>query len=358
MKKRPTIEDVARRASLSISTVSLVLNKKPNISDAARRKVLKAVVDLGYHPHRHARGLASKLSGNIGFLASEEHFTQDEPFYTRIFMGTEFESRNHDYYVLLTTVGNEFKKGSSSIPRFLLERNVDGLIVAGKVHESLLEHVDKLGLPIVLIDFSWKRKRLSSVLIDNRGGIRAAMAHLLQNGYGKIAFIGGDAEHPSIAERIAAYKESLAESNIEFRERLLVVDEADTRVHNGYNATERMLKGNARPTAVIAANDAMAVGCMRYLKAKGLNVPNDIAVVGFDDIEMSSHVEPRLTTIRVFKEDMGKLAVQRLVEMIKTKAENVVTVHVPVELVVRQSSVPRQAELLKDVDSSHVEFSH
>jgi LacI family transcriptional regulator len=350
MKRRPTIEDVAKKTSLSISTISLVLNNKPHVNDQTRQKVLKAIAELGYHPHRGARTLASKSSGNIGFIVSDDHFTHVEPFYTKIFLGTEFEARAHDYYVLLTTVAKSFKK--SLVPRFLLERNVDGVIIAGKVNEELIDYIDKLGLPIILVDYMLKRKRLSSVLIDNRRGARDIMNHLIAAGRKDIAFIGGDIHHSSIAERFDEYKDSLTENNLQYQPLLVVTDERDTRVHNGYNAIERLLKSGRKPTAVFAANDAMAIGCLRYLKAVGVKIPDEIAIAGFDDIEMGSHIEPRLTTVRVFKEEMGKLAVKLLVEGIKSERDTVTTVHVPVELIVRQSSQTEHVANPHSVDDS------
>ncbi|HEX9614557.1 MAG TPA: LacI family DNA-binding transcriptional regulator, partial [Bacteroidota bacterium] len=135
MKQRPTIKDVARKAGLSLSTVSLVLNEKENVSVETRTKVLKIINELDYHPRRSARGLASKLTGNIGFILTDDHFTQAEPFYTKIFLGTEFEARKHNYYVLLTTVGRTVKE-SAEVPRFLLEQNVDGVVIAGRIGVS------------------------------------------------------------------------------------------------------------------------------------------------------------------------------------------------------------------------------
>jgi LacI family transcriptional regulator len=338
MKRPPTIDDVAKKTSLSISTISLVINNKPHVSEQTRQKVQQAIAELNYHPHRSARGLASKSSGNIGFIVSENHFSQVEPFYTKIFLGTEFEARDHDYYVLLTTVGKRFAKANSSIPRFLLERNVDGVIIAGKISETLVDYIDKLGLPIVLIDYVLARKRISTVLIDNRGGVRAAVLHLIQNHHKAIAFVGGDLVHPSIAERFEEYRATLDENNISYQPSLVITDEKDTRIHNGCNAIERILKGGGKPTAIFAANDAMAIGCMQYLKSAGIQIPGDMAIVGFDDIDMGSHIEPRLTTVRVFKEKMGELAVQLLVESMKSGSEVITTINVPVELVIRESS--------------------
>lgn len=336
MKRRPTIADVAKKTSLSISTISLVLNNKANVSDETRLKVRKAIKELGYHPHHSARGLASKLTGNIGFILTENHFFQAEPFYTRIFLGTEFEARDHNYYILLTTVGYQ-KKANNIVPRFILERNVDGVIFAGKIDERLVDQIEQLGVPIVLVDYILPRKPHSTICIDNNTGACLATKHFIDGGHREIGFIGGDIGHPSIAERFAGYKETLEASGIPYDPRIVVTDEPDTALKNGYNAMARMHQLGGFPGAIFAANDAMAIGCMEYLKSIQKKIPGDVAIVGFDDIEMSSHVEPRLTTIRVFKEEMGKLAAQRLVEMIKSKTKTVVTVRVPVELVVRES---------------------
>jgi LacI family transcriptional regulator len=216
---------------------------------------------------------------------------------------------------------------------------VDGIIIAGRVNEKLIEYIDGLGLPVILIDYDLRHGRYSSVLIDNRRGAQLAVRHLVELGHRAIGFIGGDPDHPSMAHRYGGYRDTLHECGIPFDERMVIVDEKDTRVRNGVAATERLLQSGARPTAIFAANDAMAIGCLQVAKRKGMVVPRDLAVVGFDDIEISSHIDPHLTTVRVFKEDLGKIAVQRIVDVIKTGSPSVVTTLVPVELVVRDSTV-------------------
>jgi LacI family transcriptional regulator len=334
--KRPTIKDVARQSGFSLSTVSLAINQRGYVSPDTRSKILKVVEDLSYHPTRSARGLASKTSGNIGFILTEDHFSAAEPFYTKIFLGTEFEARMHHYYILLTTVEDEFEAGAT--PRFLLERNVDGVIIAGKVSPKLIDRIETFGIPIVLVDYELKRKRFSAVLIDNRGGMRAGMQHLFDLGHRAIAFVAGDVEHPSIAERYQGYREMLEEHGIPPARELVSIDSNEPRVSTGAAAVEKMLSRGARPTAVVAANDAMAIGCMQYLKQAGIRIPEDVSVMGFDDIDTCAVTEPRLTSIRVFKEEMGRLAVQRIVEMIASKSQTVVTTQVPVELVIRDST--------------------
>jgi LacI family transcriptional regulator len=339
--KRPTIKDVARQAGCSLSTVSLVINTSGYVSEETRKRVLKVVRELGYHPTRSARGLASRTSGNIGFILREDHFSQAEPFYTKIFLGAEFAAREHHYYILLTTVGNRFNERTDT-PRFLLERNVDGLIIAGKVNLRLVDSFERFGVPIMLVDFQVKGKRFSSVVIDNRGGARAAVTHLLDLGHKNIGFVGGDIEHPSLSERFEGYQETLRDHGLEVQQAFIEIRERDTRIANGAESMKRLLAHARHPTAVFAVNDAMAIGCMRQIKEAGLRTPEDVAVVGFDDIEMSALVEPRLTTVHVHKEELGRLGLERLVEIIDTTSPKILTTLVPVELIERESTLDRE----------------
>lgn len=348
MSSKPTIKDVAKNSGFSVSTVSLVVNNKPNVGEDARRKIQKIINELGFHPQGSARGLASSASGNIGFIATNDHFTHAEPFYTRIFLGTEFEARKHHYYILLTTVAHTMKE-SIEIPRFLLEHNVDGVIIAGKIGSSWIEYIRKRGIPILLIDYELPRSPSSTIGIDNRGGARAVVKHLRKGGHSKIAFIGGDIRHSSIAERYDAFREELELEGIKMNDAWVSIDEPDTRLINGYEGAKKVFShATDRPTAVFAANDVMAIGCMRYLKEAGLNVPNDVAVVGFDNIEACLHTEPRLTTVNVHREELGSLAVRRIVEMIKDKNSVVTKTLTPVELIVRESCGIEEASTVSD----------
>ncbi len=334
MAKRVTIKDVAKKTGLSISTVSLVINNKGNVREETRMNVLKAIEELGYYPARSAKNLASRKTWNIGFILTEEHFSRSEPFYTKIFIGTELESRKHNYYVLLTTIPSQFSK--NSIPRFLLENNVDGIIFAGKVNQRYVRYVEEMGLPYIFADYDLSSKKVSAVMIDNVRGGEIATEHLISLGYKKIAFIGGDIEHPSIRGRLEGYKMALERAGISCEENLCITDEPDTRIINGYKACEKLL-AKFKPEAIFAANDAMAIGCMRFLKEKGIKIPDEVAIVGFDDIEACIHIEPRLTTIRVDKEELGIMAIRRLVEMINSPEIGISRTYVPVELVVRES---------------------
>ena len=334
-QKSVTIKDVAQRAGVAQSTVSLVINNK-HTGERTKRKVLKAIRELDYHPTRLARGLATQKTGNIGFIVSDTHFSRAEPFYTRVFLGTEFEARQYNYYVLLTTVEEEFDP-QESIPRFLVEKNVDGVILAGKVNDSLIFHIEKGDLPMVLIDYLPKNSKIASVLIDNVHGAYEAVCHLIALGHKRIGFIGGSIDHPSINDRLEGYKQAMKEFNLSINKKWIVKDEPYTSVDDGYRATKKLLKSTPLPTAIFATNDTMAIGVVKALKEAGFNVPKDISVIGFDDIEETPHTDPPLTTMRVFKEEMGILAVKKIMDMIDTGNTLKDKTLVPVELVIRSS---------------------
>jgi LacI family transcriptional regulator len=339
MNRGMTIKDVAKRAKVSEATVSLVLNNRNNVREETRQRVLEVIQELHYHPRHTARGLASRKSGNIGFILTDDHFSRAEPFYTKIFLGTEFESRKYNYYILLTTVPRSFRLETDS-PRFLRERNVDGVLLAGHVPNALAEHILNLNLPHVFIDFSPRHKQSNVVMMDNLFGAALAMRHLIGLGHRRIAFVGGDMTHPSIAKRLEGYKQALQEAQLTIAEELIESEENYTAADDGYHAAEKLITRGVEFTAIFAANDVMAIGAMQCLKQHGRLIPAEVSVVGFDDVEAGTHTQPELTTIRVDKEDLGAVALRRLVEMIETKKEFLGRVFTPVELIVRQSTAP------------------
>ena len=249
-----TIKDVAKKANVSVSTVSLVLNKKKGISEETKQRVLRAIEELNYHPHGIARGLASKKRGNIGFILTNYHFSKAEPFYTKIFLGSEFEARQHNYYILLTTVENKFTK--RDIPRFLLEKNVDGVILAGKVPVGLIDYIYRYDLPTVFIDYFPPNRKSFAVLIDNIDGAIQAVSFLLSKGHEQIAFVGGDISHPSIQHRLDGYKQALQRANIPINDGLIIANEPDTTDVNGYNATCKLFRNNQSFTAIFAVSSS------------------------------------------------------------------------------------------------------
>ncbi|MDQ7053640.1 MAG: LacI family DNA-binding transcriptional regulator [candidate division KSB1 bacterium] len=332
-----TIKDVAKKAEVSTATVSLVINNHPAISEATRRRVLKTIEELGYHPRASARTLATRKTGNVGFILTEDHFSRSEPFYTKIFLGSEFEARDRNFYILLTTIPQNFDEKQHA-PRFLLERNVDALILAGKVPTSLLDYVQRFRLPTVLVDYWVPGYDLSAVLIDNISGAREAVAYLVQKGHQRIAFLGGDLQHPSIKERLQGYRLALAEYGMAVDEALIVTDQPNTGFDDGEVGMRKLLEKNVPFTAVFAGNDAMAIGAMRVLRERGLHIPDDVAVIGFDDTEAAALVTPPLTTVHVDKVELGAAALRCIVDLAEARRKKCHKILIPTHLVIRESS--------------------
>jgi len=332
-----TIKDVAREVNVSIATVSLVINDHGRISHDTRKKVLKAIRKLNYHPSRSARGLVSRKTGNIGFILTEDHFLRTEPFYTKIFLGTEFEARTNDYYVLLATVNSSFSKGDL-LPRFIVEKNFDGIVIAGKVPNSLVTSILEYKKPTVFVDFSPNNGDYSIVLTDNLKGGQLATEHLIEYGHKNIAFVGGEISHSSITDRLQGYKLALERAKINIDESLIITNDEYLSRQNGCSSAELLINRRKDVTAIFAANDAIAIGVMQCLKNKGIEIPDRISVIGFDDVEADLFIDPPLTTIRVPKLEMGTEAIQLILRIINNKNIKAKKILVPVELIVRKST--------------------
>ena len=334
---KPTIKDVAQKAGVSIATVSFVINNTKRISPDTKNRILKAVKSLNYHPSKSAVSLVSGKTGNIGFILTDDHFLRTEPFYTSIFLGTEFEARAAGYYILLTSINPDFGK-NDPLPRFILNQSVDGIIIAGKIPTNLIDRISPYNLPTVFIDYIPARGCCPLVLIDNLQGGLMATNHLIELGHTNIAFIGGDIEHPSLSDRLKGYKQALENAKIPIKNNLILTDAKYPDRANGYNSIKNLLNKNKNVTAVFACNDAMAIGVLNYLNEKGYKIPKDMSLIGFDDVEADLMLNPPLTTIRVPKIEMGVEALKLLVNTLKNKKSLSNKILVPVELILRKST--------------------
>ncbi len=332
-----TIKDVAKKANVSTATVSLVLHNNKRISPETRKRVLKAINEMEYQPSQIARGLVMRQTGNIGFVLTEDHFLRTEPFYTRIFLGTEFDARDSNHFILLATIPSEFSE-EDSLPRFVTQKSVDGLIIAGKVPDLFLQKLEHYKLPTVFVDYYPPQGEHSAVLIDNLRGGTLVVDHLVQLGHRKIAFIGGDIDHPSIQGRLLGYRTALEKYQIPYRKELVVISEKSTSKEDGFSAICKLLENGKDFTALFACNDAMAIGAMECLKKHGLQIPEQISVVGFDDIESDAFLDPPLTTVSVPKYEIGLEAMRLIREILNGRIRKNKKILVSVQLKVRQST--------------------
>jgi len=337
IKMKPTIKDIAKKAGVSIATVSFVINKTKPISAETKNRVVRTIKSLNYQPSKSARSLVIGKTWNIGFIFTDDHFLRTEPFYTRIFLGTEFEARSEGYYILLTSISSEFNE-KDILPRFILNKSVDGIIIAGKIPDNLIERMSYYKLPTVFVDYIPPTNGYPLVLIDNIQGGLLATNHLINLGHKNIAFISGDIDHPSFSDRLNGYKQALEYAKIPIKNNLIFTN---TNYHGrqaGFNLAKKIFTSNKEVTAVFAGNDAMAIGVMHYLNKKGSKVPEDVSVIGFDDIEADLLLDPSLSTIRVPKIELGVEALKLLVNTLKNKESLPKKILVPVELIIREST--------------------
>lgn len=338
--KQATIKDVAAEAEVAPSTVSLVINDKGYVSDDTRKRVEEAIERLEYIPQNAARRLPSQKTGNVGFVLREDHFSRSEPFYTKIFLGAEFEAHQQSLYVLLTTIPRDYGKGVDT-PRFMSERNVDGLLVAGRVSSTFIEEAKAMNVPVVLIDF--EHGDLPATMIDNRDGARQAVEHLLERGHRRIAFLGADIHHPSMAARLDGWRMSLSKADFDIDDELIIAEEeAEPRHRTGHRLCRKLLALEPRPTAVFCGNDALALGVLDYARQQGVTVPDELAIVGFDDVSGATNATPALTTVHVYKKQLGEVAMRHLSDLIDKPTsdwrKNHLRMKLNTELVIRASS--------------------
>lgn len=334
---KTTIKDIASHAGVSIATVSYVINETKSISPETKKRVFKAIKSLNYHPSKSARNLVTGKTGNIGFILTDDHFLRTEPFYTKIFLGTEFEARGEGYYIILTSIKSDFGK-KDGLPRFILNASIDGLIIAGKVPQNFLDRLSAYKVPTVFVDFVPPTNGYPLVLIDNIQGGMLATNHLIGLGHRNIGFISTDIEHPSFSDRLNGYRLALEYARIPVRNNVIITSSAFQGRQGGVDLTKRLFSSNKDITAVFAANDAMAIGAIHFLKTRGIKVPEDVSVIGFDGIEADTLLDPPLSTVGVPKIELGAEALKLLVNTLKNKKTLPKKIVVPVELIVRKST--------------------
>jgi len=299
--------------------------------------VLEVAAEVNFTPNLAARSLVGASTHTVAFMVNQQAFpVSSDPFYFVILRGVERALAQAGYHVILTTVGDGAIQ--ADYLRIVRERRIDGAILAGPdIPSALVLSLAQRGLPIVLVDNALERTALDSVLCDNREGARSAVEHLLWHGYTRVAFVGGPTSWLSTRRRGEGYIEAMHEKGLE----LILLHESETTTLTGLHAGHKLLDLEVRPQAVFAVNDAMALGVIRAAREVGLRVPEDLAVVGFDDISMAESAHPPLTTVRIAKETMGELAARRLLELIGEERGPERRDAVPVKSVVGTSLVVR-----------------
>jgi len=339
-----TIADVAARAGVSTATVSRVLRGVSRGRPATRARIQAAARELDYRPSGVARSLKLRTTDTLGLLITDIQ----NPFYAQLVRSIDDVAREHDYALLLGN-GAEDAEREAAYLELLASRRVDGLIIAATSltarHRRWLRHSP---VPLVLVNCALADVAVPAFLSDNRAGGALAARHLLEQGHRALAHVAGDPANPAAAERLAGVREALDAAGLDGAR--LPCAQSDGHVAGGEAAMRELLARAPRTTGVVCFNDLTAVGALRALRTAGRQVPGEVSVVGFDDIDLAAYVEPPLTTIRQPFGELGRRAVEALVGRLRDGSQPsrpaarggapAAVVRLPVELVVRGSSGP------------------
>ena len=311
--RRPTLEEVARLAGVGRGTVSRVVNGSPRVSARTRGLVEEAIAELGYVPNRAARALAAGTTDAVALVVPEaETRFFAEPYFPGILRGVSAELAARDTQLLLTLIRDERER--ERFAQYAASHRVDGaLLVSMHGDDPLPELLAEHGLPVVLNGRRSATESLPHVDTDNTAGARSAVEHLLRTGRGTVATIGGPADMFVARCRAAGYREALRAAGREVDERLVL--SGDFTEEGGYRAMRRLLEVEPRLDAVFCASDVMAAGARLALRESGRRVPEQVALVGFDDSAIARHMDPPLTSVRQPIEEMGREMVRVLWEL-------------------------------------------
>ncbi len=327
-----TIKDVAKKAGVSVATVSHVINDTRYVSELTKAKVKAAMEELNYQPNAVARSLRRKESMIIGLIIPDN----TNPYFAEMAWSIEYASKNQGYSVILCNSDGDVNKESSYLD-VLIKNQVDGIIIvaAGKSSVNFQKFLGRK-TSIVMVDRDSPNVRTDSIQINNGMYGEIATEHLVALGHQKIACITGPRDVTPSFDRVDGYKKALSNNKIPLKDAYII--RGDFRPHGGYLAGCKLLEMDDPPTAIFACNDLMAYGVMRAAVEKGINCPDDLSVVGFDDIYLSTYINPPLTTIKQPRIEMGEEAVFSLIQRLKNPDRLARNIILEADLVIRSST--------------------
>jgi len=336
------IREIARRAKVSTATVSRAINHVPTVDPQLAKRVWKVVDELGYFPNTQARALVSGRSRIFGLIVSEI----TNPFFPEIVQTFENLAVENNYEILLTSTVHDPKRMESSIRR-MIERRVDGVaILTFGMEDTLLDHLRFRKVPLVFVDVGPNTPGIINIRINYLNGIRQAVQHLAALRHTKIAFIAGPLHLKSALARKAAFETSMLE--IGLSPDLIV--EGDHRMEGGMRALVEFKKQSKWPTAVLCSNDMTAIGVMREAYEQGITIPNDLSVVGFDDIRLAEFTIPPLTTVRMSQMELATIAFEALLSEVQRESP----LNESSEYAMNTTLVPRRSTTLARTEKSSV----
>jgi LacI family transcriptional regulator len=305
-----TIKQVAKRARVSIATVSRTLHNSASVSPETAERVRRAIKELDYRPDTSAQTLVSGRSRILGLVVSDI----TNPFFPELVRGFQDVALENGYDVMITATNYESSRMSHSVSR-MIDRKTDGVaIMTSEMDRSLIDQLASRNVPLVFLDVGKVRKGVCNIKVDYAQGITQAVEHLRAMGHSRIAFISGPSALKSARIRRDAFLHCLGRRISEHSD---LVEEGNHKVDGGLTAIARLLQRENPPTAVLASNDLTAIGALRGIRQAGLRIPDDVSVIGFDDIDMAQFTEPPLTTVRLLRSELASVACNALLQSIK-----------------------------------------
>lgn len=333
-----TIREVAAKAGVSPATVSRVVGNYGYVSQKTRRKVLAAVKELGYRPDSIARSLVTRATHTIGLVVTDI----TNPFFANLVRGVEEVTWQHGYTLILANTDEDMQREKAVI-QTLQEKRVDAFIVvpASSQGSPHLQEVVSRGIPLVLVDRGVRNLAVDTVMVDNEEGAYKAVSHLIRLGHSRIGIVLDNLKITTNEERLAGYRRALLENSLTAEESL--IQSCRFTQHSAYELVSNMLAGHERPTALFTANNFMTIGAIQAIREAGLSIPQDIALVGFDDLEWNLVNVPYLTAVAQPVFEMGNIAAQRVIAQLKGEENSVMEIRLKTKFIVRQScGVPSQ----------------
>ena len=326
------IKKVAEHAKVSTATVSRLINKTSYISPETAKKVWTAIEELGYYPNINARGLASGRSLLLGLIVSDIV----NPFFPELVKSFEECAVEQGYEIITANTNYDAARAAMRV-RSLIERRVDGVaVMTSEMDQTLIDELATRGIPMVFLDIGEVRENVSSIQIDYAQGISEAVNYLLELGHRRIGFISGPLELKSARIRRSAFLKFLQQHGIIEKKELVTT--GDHKISGGKEAMNRLLQLEDRPTAVLASNDLTAIGALQALRNNGLRVPQDMSLIGFDDIVLAESTDPPLTTVNISRVKVAEYAFESLFELINGETEIGTERRVGTKLVIREST--------------------
>lgn len=332
----PTLKEIAEIAGVSVGTASAALNDRPTVSPETRARVMDVAVSLGYALKLKPRQPNDAKIGVIGLLIKHDLglVWDTNPFYSRIQLGVTNTCQRHNISLMVANIEVDASNHPMQWPAMINQQQIDGLIMAGAFIDDTIQMARrKSELPIVLVDSYAPNLRCDSIVTDNAGGAHKAVRYLIENGHTRIGLAGWNPlSPPSIHQRKQGYLEAVSECGLE----PFIVETELSRL-GGQAAVQELLGRSRQVTALFCCNDETAIGALSTIREMGLKIPQDVSVIGFDNIDLAGETTPPLTTIHVHKSWMGSLGVQALTERVRNPEQPKITTIISTDLVIRDT---------------------